>query len=143
MSMLSGQTEEHIEKQEKTLDQLDKKKRPVTDLLTKGDKIMSDPKAPQFLKGHLDKLKAIWDECNVEGDKRLAALKGNDLSACSCTLESQEFLIKGQICNEFLGAVLNYCGFLKSNFSPTVKSTEDCTDGNEQSSNFLLLSCFK
>ena len=72
----ASQTEEHIEKQEKTLDQLDKKKKTVLDLLAKGDKIMSDPKAPQFLKGHLDKLKSVWDECNVEGDKRLAALKG-------------------------------------------------------------------
>lgn len=76
----ASQTEEIMERQEKTIDQLDKKRKVVADQQSKGEKILADPKAPKFLQGHIDKLKALWAEANRAADERLGGLK-NNLSA--------------------------------------------------------------
>ena len=52
----TSETEEIMERHEKYLDQLDKKKKIVMDQKAKGDKILSDPKAPKFFKGHMERL---------------------------------------------------------------------------------------
>jgi len=76
-SSSAGETEEHQERQEKILDQLDKKRKAVMDQKTKGEKILTDPKAPKFLYSHLDKLNALWTEANKAAEDRLKALKDN------------------------------------------------------------------
>ena len=73
----ASQTEEHIEKQEKYMDQMDKKKKSVLDQTAKGEKILADPKSPKFLEGHVNKLKSLWLESNKAAEERLAGLKGN------------------------------------------------------------------
>lgn len=75
-SSSASQTEEHQEKQEKTLDQLDKKRKVVMDAKQKGEKLMTDPKAPKFLQAHIEKLNSTWNEANRAGDERLKQLKG-------------------------------------------------------------------
>jgi hypothetical protein len=72
----ASQTEEHIEKHEKNMDQMDKKKKSVMEQITKGEKILIDPKSPKFLDGHVNKLKSLWTECNSEAENRLGSLKG-------------------------------------------------------------------
>ncbi len=72
----AAQTEEHIEKHEKYMDQMDKKKKSVIDQQAKGEKIMANPKSPKFLEGHLNKLKGLWEEASGSANSRLAALKG-------------------------------------------------------------------
>ncbi len=52
----TAETEEIMERHEKNLDQLDKKKKVVLDQKGKGDKILADPKAPKFLHGHVERL---------------------------------------------------------------------------------------
>ena len=74
--LAGSQTEEHIEKQEKYLDQMDKKRKSVMDQIAKGEKILADPKSPQFLDTHVEKLKSLWVETNKESENRLNALKG-------------------------------------------------------------------
>lgn len=74
--MTGAQTEEHIEKQEKYLDQMDKKKKSVNDQIAKGEKILADPKSPKFLDTHVEKLKSLWIETNKESENRLHALRG-------------------------------------------------------------------
>ena len=51
-----AQTEEILERHEKNLNALDKKKKVYMDQKTKGDKLASDPKAPKFLAGQLGRL---------------------------------------------------------------------------------------
>ena len=75
----ANQTEEHIEKQEKYMDQMDKKKKSVLDQTAKGEKILADPKSPKFLEGHVNKLKTLWLESNKAAEERLAGLKGNKI----------------------------------------------------------------
>ncbi len=72
----AAQTEEHIEKQEKYLDQMDKKKKGVLEQIAKGEKILADPKSPKFLEGHVNNMKALWMEANKSAEDRLTLLKG-------------------------------------------------------------------
>ena len=65
-----AQTEEILERHEKNLNALDKKKKTYMDQKTKGDKLASDPKAPKFLSGQLDRLTGLWKEANNKGDDR-------------------------------------------------------------------------
>ena len=59
------------------MDQLDKKKKVVTEQQTKGEKLTQDPKAPKFLITYIDRLKALWVDANKQAEIRLAALKGD------------------------------------------------------------------
>ncbi len=77
----AANTEELIEKHEKCMDQMDKKKKSVLDQTAKGEKILADPKSPKFLEGHVNKLKGLWVEANQCAENRLALLKGNKCSS--------------------------------------------------------------
>jgi len=73
----SNETEEHIEKQEKYMEQIDKKKKTVMEQISKGEKILVNPKSPKFLDGHVNKLRSLWDEANITSEQRLQALRDN------------------------------------------------------------------
>ena len=73
----SEQTEEHIEKQDKVLNQLENKKKMVLDFISKGKKLMEDPNCPKFLEGHVIKLKEAWDDTNEKAQARKKALVDN------------------------------------------------------------------
>jgi len=76
----ASQTEELQEKQEKILDQIDKKRKVYSESKAKGEKLMTDPKAPKFLQSHLDKLNDMWKEANTVAENRLKQLKDNLVS---------------------------------------------------------------
>ena len=71
------QTEEHIEKQDKVLNQLENKRRMVMDFISKGEKLMEDPNCPKFLEGHVKKLKEAWEDTNEKAQTRKKALVDN------------------------------------------------------------------
>merc|ERR1712088_1301485 len=73
----SEQTEEHIEKQDKVLNQLENKRKMVMDFISKGEKLMEDPNCPKFLEGHVKKLKEAWDDTNEKAQSRKKALVDN------------------------------------------------------------------
>jgi len=73
----AGETEEHIEKQEKVLDQLDKKRKVILELIAKGTKLKDDPKCPVFLAREVGNAKTLWEETNHLADERLNKLKDN------------------------------------------------------------------
>ena len=72
-----AETEQILERHEKNLDQLDKKKKVFMDQKSKGEKLLNDPKAPKFLNGHMDRLNGLWKEANNKGEDRLEDLKNN------------------------------------------------------------------
>ena len=76
MSANNEQTEEHIEKQDKVLNQLGNKRQMVLDFLSKGEKLMEDPNCPKFLEGHAKKLKEAWEETTEKANARKKALAG-------------------------------------------------------------------
>ena len=71
------QTEEHTEKQDKVLNQLENKKKNVMDFINKGEKLMEDPNCPKILEGHVKKLKEAWDDTNEKAQCRKKALVDN------------------------------------------------------------------
>ena len=73
----SEMTEEHIEKQDKVLNQLENKRKMVMDFISKGEKLMEDPNCPKFLEGHVKKLREAWDDTQEKAQTRKKALVDN------------------------------------------------------------------
>jgi len=66
--------DELIERQEKSLVQLDTKRNIVNDLIEKGQKIMENPDKPKFLESHVQKIKEGWDLTKSKAQERLKLL---------------------------------------------------------------------
>lgn len=73
----AGETEELIEKQEKVIDQLDKKRKVFQENIAKGTKLKDDPKCPAFLAAEVKKASDLWDETNKTALDRLNRLRDN------------------------------------------------------------------
>merc|ERR1712054_65608 len=54
--------DELIERQEKSLVQLETKRAVVRDLIEKGRKILQNPDKPKFLEGHVSRIELGWDD---------------------------------------------------------------------------------
>jgi len=66
--------EELIERQEKSLVQLDTKRSVVKDLIQKGKTIMENPDKPKFLESHVERIELGWDETKSKAQQRLKLL---------------------------------------------------------------------
>jgi len=73
----AGETEELIEKQEKVIDQIDKKRKIFQENIAKGTKLKDDPKSPEFLGREVKKASELWDETNKLALDRLNRLRDN------------------------------------------------------------------
>eukprot|EP00092_Neocalanus_flemingeri_P002162 GFUD01002302.1.p1 GENE.GFUD01002302.1~~GFUD01002302.1.p1 ORF type:complete len:603 (+),score=206.05 GFUD01002302.1:67-1875(+) len=73
----AGETEELIEKQEKVIDQLDKKRKVFQEIIAKGTKLKDDPKCPVFLGREVKTASDLWDETNKTALDRLNRLRDN------------------------------------------------------------------
>merc|ERR1712013_272858 len=73
----AGETEELIEKQEKVIDQLDKKRKVFQEIIAKGNKLKDEPKCPEFLGGEVKKATDLWSETNNLALDRLNRLRDN------------------------------------------------------------------
>jgi len=73
----AGETEELIEKQEKVIDQLDKKRKVFQEIIAKGSKLKDDPKSPEFLGREVKKASELWEETNKLALDRLNRLRDN------------------------------------------------------------------
>merc|ERR1712002_255001 len=67
--------DELIERQEKSLVQLDTKRNVVKDLIEKGKKILENPDKPKFLEGNVKRIQEGWDETKEKAQGRLKLLK--------------------------------------------------------------------
>merc|ERR1719298_152227 len=66
--------DELIERQEKSLSQLDAKRNVVTDLIAKGKVILQNPDKPKFLEGNGKRIEEGWDETKTKARERLQLL---------------------------------------------------------------------
>merc|ERR1719206_1660089 len=66
--------DELIERQEKSLSQLDAKKSIVTDLIAKGKVILQNPDKPKFLEGNVERIEEGWDDTKKKAQDRLQLL---------------------------------------------------------------------
>jgi predicted nuclease with TOPRIM domain len=67
--------DELIERQEKSLTQLDSKRAVVKDLIEKGKVILQNPDKPKFLESHVDRIEVGWDETKNKAQERLKLLQ--------------------------------------------------------------------
>lgn len=66
--------EELIERQEKSLNQLESKRTIVSDLISKGKVLLENPDKPKFLDSHVKRIKDGWDETKDKAAARLELL---------------------------------------------------------------------
>jgi len=66
--------DELIERQEKSLVQLDTKRNVVVDLIAKGKVILENPDKPNFLEGHVKRISDGWDDTKGKAQQRLKLL---------------------------------------------------------------------
>merc|ERR1712158_217402 len=67
--------DELIERQEKSLVQLDSKRSVVKDLIDKGKKILENPDKPKFLESHVQRIEVGWDDTKMKAQERLKLLQ--------------------------------------------------------------------
>merc|ERR1719394_2082973 len=66
--------DELIERQEKSLQQLDSKRNVVTDLIDKGKVILQNPDKPKFLQANVKRIEEGWDDTKTKARERLQLL---------------------------------------------------------------------
>jgi len=66
--------DELIERQEKSLVQLETKRGVVKELIEKGKKILEHPDKPKFLEGHVNRIELGWDDTKNKAQDRLTLL---------------------------------------------------------------------
>merc|ERR1712158_277186 len=66
--------DELIERQEKSLSQLDSKRNIVTDLIAKGKVILQNPDKPKFLEANVKRIQDGWDDTKKKAQERLQLL---------------------------------------------------------------------
>jgi len=67
--------DEMIERQEKSLTQLETKRNVVKDLIDKGRKILENPDKPKFLESHVQRIEVGWDDTKMKAQERLKLLQ--------------------------------------------------------------------
>merc|ERR1712193_497846 len=67
--------DELIERQEKSLLQLETKRALVKDLIEKGKIIMQNPDKPKFLESHVSRIELGWDDTKTKAQERLKLLQ--------------------------------------------------------------------
>merc|ERR1712154_731262 len=70
--------DELIERQEKSLQQLDSKRNIVTDLIDKGKVILQNPDKPKFLQANVKRIEEGWDDTKTKASEGLS--KPSDLA---------------------------------------------------------------
>ena len=70
-----SQTEEIIEKHMKVMDKIDKKKKEIINIISRGEKLAEQAKAPVFLGEKLAAMKKLWNDTNNIAKQRLDDLK--------------------------------------------------------------------
>merc|ERR1712212_723840 len=66
--------DELIERQEKSLSQLETKRAVVKDLIAKGKQLLENPDKPKFLDSHVNRIEVGWDDTKEKAQARLQLL---------------------------------------------------------------------
>lgn len=97
-------TEEIIDKHGSIVRIMENKRKTVEEFISKGERLMDDPKSPKFLENHVSKLKEAWDIANKCALERKNALNENlecwhmfedKRLECSRTLDLADDHLKG------------------------------------------------
>merc|ERR1712158_112167 len=70
-----GNVDELIERQEKSLSQLETKRAVVKELIAKGKQLLENPDKPKFLDSHVSRIEVGWDDTKDKAQSRLTLLQ--------------------------------------------------------------------
>merc|ERR1711915_94315 len=141
--------DELIERQEKSLSQLDAKRNVVTDLIAKGKVILQNPDKPKFLEGNVKRIEEGWDETKKKAQERLQLLnetkdafigyaENKETKAVQEKLEVEgRFRATVQKIEELVASLTAFDNSLKSIDTCKDAATAELTDIKEASGNML------
>merc|ERR1712012_685592 len=81
--------DELIERQEKSLSQLDAKRNVVTDLIAKGKVILQNPDKPKFLEANVKRIQDGWEDTKKKAQDRLTLLNDTKNAFIGCAENSE------------------------------------------------------
>merc|ERR1712088_686591 len=123
--------DELIERQEKSLVQLDTKRNVVNESIEKGTKILENPDKPKFLESHVQRIKEGWDLTKSKAQERLKLLNdtkeawiGYAENSEVIVVEIEKGLEEINKVKEKLDIIDNFCNSLKA-FDTSLKSMDD------------------
>merc|ERR1711902_357559 len=87
--------DELIERQEKSLTQLETKRSIVNDLIAKGNKLLENPDKPRFLEGHVKRIVDGWDDTKKTIEGMFSAIQNNyDVMTMTLPEDKKDFVKK-------------------------------------------------
>merc|ERR1712002_688290 len=92
--------DELIERQEKSLSQLDSKRNVVTDLIAKGKVILQNPDKPKFLEGNVKRIEDGWDDTKKKAQDRLKLLNETKDAFIGYAENNETIANEFEICEE-------------------------------------------
>merc|ERR1712002_522225 len=92
--------DELIERQEKSLSQLDAKRNVVTDLIAKGKVILQNPDKPKFLEGNVKRIEDGWDDTKKKAQDRLKLLNETKDAFIGYAENNETIANEFEICEE-------------------------------------------
>jgi len=126
--------DELIERQEKSLAQLDSKRAVVTDLIAKGKVILQNPDKPKFLEANVKRLQDGWEDTKKKANERLQLLTETKEAFIGYAEDSETVALDFEKAEEEIKKVKKIFNLEAANIDLTkrkeiLKSTEDTING--------------
>jgi len=126
--------DELIERQEKSLAQLDSKRAVVTDLIAKGKVILQNPDKPKFLEANVKRLQDGWEDTKKKANERLQLLTETKEAFIGYAEDSETVATDFEKAEEEIKKVKKIFNLEAANIDLTkrkeiLKSTEDTING--------------
>merc|ERR1711936_689649 len=126
--------DELIERQEKSLAQLDSKRAVVTDLIAKGKVILQNPDKPKFLEANVKRLQDGWEDTKTKANERLQLLNETKEAFISYAEDSETVATDFEKAEEEIKKVKKIFNLEAANVDLSkrqeiLKSTEDTING--------------
>jgi len=139
--------DELIERQEKSLVQLETKRALVKDLIEKGKIIMQNPDKPKFLESHVSRIELGWDDTKTKAQERLKLLNDTKEAWIGYAENSEKIATEFDKCEEEIKKVKKRFNLADANEDlkkrqDILKHTKDTINGLDQalSDNFTCMS---
>merc|ERR1712080_715388 len=139
--------DELIERQEKSLVQLETKRALVKDLIEKGKIIMQNPDKPKFLESHVSRIELGWEDTKTKAQERLKLLNDTKEAWIGYAENSEKIATEFDKCEEEIKKVKKRFNLADANEDlkkrqDILKHTKDTINGLDQalSDNFTCMS---
>merc|ERR1712055_392389 len=107
--------DELIERQEKSLVQLDSKRNVVNDLIEKGKVILEHPDKPKFLEGNVKRIQEGWDDTKKKAQDRLKLLQDTKEAWVGYAENNETIASEFEVAEEEIKKVKKMCNLEAAN----------------------------